>query len=295
MRRAVLLNRRSGAAHEETAIREALGRAGVEADILTVPSAMGGGSVDDVARDYDVLVAAGGDGTVSTVAAAAAAAGRTFGVIPCGTLNHFARDTGIPLELDAAAGVLAAGHTRLLDTGVVNDRIFINNASIGAYPRMVWERSRARERGLPKPLALTLAVGRTWLDLRSMTVRLLVDGRELVRRTPFIFVGNSEYELSGTQIGRRQTMTDGKLSLYMAPRFGRADALLLPLHVILRTLERHERFEAMQAAAITIDTPRARVSAALDGELHVFQAPLTFGVRRDSLRTILPRVERAGT
>lgn len=270
-------------------MRTALQSVGMEADIITVPSAMGGGSVDHVASKYDVLIAAGGDGTVSTVASAAARLGKTFGVLPCGTLNHFARDTGIPLELDAAVAVLAAGHTRALDVGVVNDLIFINNASIGAYPRMVWTRNRARERGLPRPIAMGIAVARTWFDLRTITARLSVDGRELVRRTPFIFIGNSEYEIAGTDIGTRPTMTDGRLSLYMAPRFGRLDALLLPARVLLHTLEKHERFEAMQAESIVIDTPRRRVTVALDGELRELDAPLKFSVRKASLTTILPR------
>ena len=249
---------------------------------------MGRGSVDGIAAEYDLLVAAGGDGTVSTIAAAAVRSGKRFGVLPCGTLNHFARDTGIPLDLDAAAAVLAAGHTRALDIGVVNDHIFINNASIGAYPRMIWERSRARERGLPRPIAMTLAVTRTWFDLRSVTARLSVDGRELVRRTPFIFVGNSEYEVTGTDIGKRMTMTDGKLSLYMAPRFGRGHALLLPLHVLFGTLEKHERFEAIQAASITIDMPRPRVSVALDGEVRILESPLHFSVHHGALITVVP-------
>jgi len=188
----VVLNRRSGTAHEEPAVRSALGRAGLQADVVTVPSAMGGGSIDHAAGGYDVLIAAGGDGTVSTVAAAAARAGKTFGVIPCGTLNHFARDAGIPLELDAAVDVLAAGYTRMLDTGVVNDRIFINNASLGAYPRMVWERNRARRRGLPRPLAMTLAVARTWFDLRSLTVRLVVDAMRALERADIGSARDSE-------------------------------------------------------------------------------------------------------
>lgn len=283
-----MLNRRSGSAPEPGVLEEALARQGLDADFVIVPSAMGGGSVDPIAENYDVLIAAGGDGTVSTVAAAAARAGRTLGVIPCGTLNHFARDAGIPLDLDAAVQVIAAGHTRLLDTGVVNEQVFVNNASIGAYPRMVWERNRARRRGLPRPLAVSLAVARTWFDLRSLTVRLEVDGRELVRRTPFIFVGNSEYEVTGTQIGQRPTMTDGKLSLYMAPKFGRMDALMIPLFVLLKKLESHERFESMQAMSIVLDTPRHRVAAALDGEIRVLEAPLKFGVRRESLRVLLP-------
>lgn len=288
MRWVVVLNHRSGSVPSETAVAEALQRVGVSADIVPVPSAMGAGSIDDTAAQYDVLVAAGGDGTVSTVAGAAVRAGKVFGVIPCGTLNHFARDAGIPADLDEAAAVLAAGRTRRLDVGVVNDRIFINNASIGAYPRMVWERNRARRRGLPRPLAAGLAVARTWFDLRSVAARLTIDGRELVRSTPFIFIGNSTYDIDGTDIGRRPTMTDGKLSLYMAPRFGRGDALLLPVRVLLKTLEKHERFEAFEAAAISIETSRARVSVGIDGEIRMLDAPLRFSVRSDALETILP-------
>ena len=288
MRRVVVLNRRSGSSPDELALRSALESAGIEADLLAVPSVMGGGSVDRAAAEYDVLIAAGGDGTVSTVAAAAVRTGRMFGVLPCGTLNHFARDAGIPRDLEAAAAVIARGHTRDFDVGVVNDRVFVNNASLGAYPRMIWARSRARERGLPRPLAMTMAVARTWFDLRSVTARLSVDGRELVRRTPFIFVGNSAYDVSGTDIGTRPCMTDGGLSLYMAPRFGRVDALMLPFHIFFGTLEKHERFEALQAASIVIDLPRPRVSVALDGELRVLTSPLQFAIKPAALRTIVP-------
>lgn len=294
MRWAVVLNRRSGSAPDEKKLREALAKGGLaDAEVLTVPAAMGGGSIDHTAAAYDVLVAAGGDGTVSTVAAAAARQGRTLGVIPCGTLNHFARDAGIPLELEAAVSILAAAHTRLLDVGDVNGYIFVNNASIGAYPRMIWARNRARERGLPRPLALSLAVARTWFDLRSIAVRLAVDGVDMVRSSPFIFVGNSEYEIEGTSIGRRTTMTDGKLSLYLAPKFDRLDALLLPARVLLKTLERHENFEALAASAIAIEPSDRRVTVALDGEIRTLDAPLRFTVRREVLRTIVPPAQDA--
>lgn len=288
MRWAVVLNRRSGTAAEPEALQLAFAKHGLAADLYEVPAVMGGPAADQIARDYDVLVAAGGDGTASTVAAAAAAAGRTFGLVPSGTFNHFARDTGIPSTLDEAVAVLAAGRTRLLDIGDVNGHIFINNASLGAYPRMVWERNRARAAGLPRWAAGAVAVTRTWLGLRSMAVRVTVDGTPYVRRTPFIFVGNSEYEVAGTDLGKRPSMTDGTLSLYMAPRFGRADALLLPARVLLKTLEKHERFEAFSAAAISIETARTKVSVGLDGEVRMIEAPLQFHVRRNALRAILP-------
>ena len=287
MKRVIVLNPRSGTALERATLDEALARTGCEAEVVEAGDDVAA-TARRAAQGCDVLIASGGDGTVSTVAAAAVEADRVFGVIPSGTLNHFARDARIPGELDEALALIQAGHTRLFDVGELNGHLFINNASIGAYPRMVWERNRARGLGLPRPLAMGFAVMRTWAGLRSMTVRLSVDGTAFVRRTPFIFVGNSEYEVEGTDIGRRPVMTDGTLSLTLAPKFGRADALLLPARVILRTLERHERFETMTASTIVIQTARPRVSVALDGEVRVFDAPLTFTVRRGALTVVVP-------
>lgn len=287
MRRAIVLNRRSGTALEPDRLGEALARTGCAATVVEVRGDLAEAAAR-AARDHDVLIASGGDGTVSTVAAAAVAADRIFGVIPSGTLNHFARDARIPADLDDALGVILAGHTRLFDVGDLNGHLFINNASVGAYPRMVWERNRARSFGLPRPLAMGFAVARTWAGLRSMAVRVSVDGTVFLRRTPFIFVGNSEYEVEGTSLGKRLTMTDGRLSLYMAPRFGRGDALLLPLRVLRGTLASHETFEAMTASTISLETARRRVSAALDGEVRVFQPPLRFTIRPKALKVLAP-------
>ena len=287
MKRVIVLNPRSGTALERETLDEALARAGCEAEVIEAGADVAA-TARRAAAGCDVLIASGGDGTVSTVAAAAVEADRVFGVIPSGTLNHFARDARIPADLDEALALIQAGHTRLFDLGELNGHLFINNASVGAYPRMVWERNRARNAGLPRPLAMGFAVARTWAGLRSMTVRVSVDGTAFVRRTPFIFVGNSEYEIEGTSLGTRPTMTDGRLYLYMAPKFGRGDALMLPLRVLRGTLASHESFEVMTATTIAVETARRRVSVALDGEVRIFTPPLEFRVRRHALKVLAP-------
>lgn len=285
---AIVLNPRSGSAPGQAELARALEGAAVRADIHCIPGEGAADWITRIANEYETLVAAGGDGTVSTIAAAAVKTGKTMGVIPAGTLNHFARDAGIPQQLDEAIAVVAARHTVLLDVGVVNDQIFINNASIGAYPRMVWERSQARQRGLPRPIASALAIIETWLELRSVTVRLCVDNREMVRRSPFVFVGNSEYEVEGMQFGKRPTMTDGRLSLYVAPDSGRLDALALPARALLGRLKQHEKFEAWTASSISMEMSRREVSVALDGEIRMLETPLRFHVKRHALKTIVP-------
>jgi diacylglycerol kinase family enzyme len=285
---AVVVNPRSGSAPDAVKLDRALRAVSLSAEIRRVPTRRVDDWVADLARRHDVLVAAGGDGTVSTVAAAAVQAGRTFGVLPAGTLNHFARDVGIPRDLEDAVTVLAAGHTRLFDVGTVNGLVFINNASLGAYPRLVWERARVRRKGLPRLAALTLAVLRTWIHLPNVTVRLSVDGAELIRRSPLVVVGNGEYLVHGTAFGRRATIADGRLWLYVAPHAGRLDMLALPARALLGTLQEHDGFETFQASSISMELPRRRIRVALDGEIRGLVPPLRFELKRHALRVVVP-------
>ena len=287
-RLAVILNPRSGSAPGREELARALDAAGIAAEIHCMPPADVSPWLAGIANRYDTLVAAGGDGTVSTVAAVALRTAKTLGVIAGGTSNHFARDLGLPAPLDATIGVLAASATSLLDVGLVNDRIFLNNASIGAYPHMVWQRTRARQRGLPRPIASSLAVMDTWLGLGHITTRLCVDRQELIRRSPFVVIGNGSYEVEGLHLGRRRTLTEGKLSLYVAPNLGRADALALPLRAFLGRLKHHQKFEEWCGTTITLDTSQREIRVALDGEINRIETPLRFSLMPRALRTIVP-------
>ena len=284
----VVRNPRSGSALDATTLRQALNAAGISADIADLPN---GPAFDDwidrLAARYAVVAAAGGDGTVSAVAAAVARAGKTLAVVPTGTMNHFARDAGIPTELDAAAAVLRTGRAAAVDVGIVNDRYFLNNVSLGSYPRMVDERTRLERRGRSRRLAAIAAIAKTWWRLRSVTAALTVDGRDLVRRSPFIVVGNGRYDLSGFDLTRRD-LSDHRLSLYVAPRAGRLGALSLPLRALLGTLDSYEQFETFHADAITIAVGRRRVLTGIDGEVRDLESPLRFAVRRGALQVLLP-------
>jgi diacylglycerol kinase family enzyme len=242
----------------------------------------------EAAARGEVVVAAGGDGTVGTVAGVAVETNATFGVIPLGTLNHFARDAGIPTDLDAAVAVIAAGHVRMLDVGAVNGRVFVNNSSLGLYPRLVWERDTEQRRGRSKWTAFAIALFRTWRRYRTVTVRLTVDGREHVRRTPFVFIGNNEYHVEGLQMGARQALDGGELSLYVTPHLGRFEILALPFQALAGRLASDVKFESFLASEMSIETARRRISVALDGEVTIMPPPLHYTIRPAALRTIGP-------
>jgi diacylglycerol kinase family enzyme len=236
----------------------------------------------------DLLIAAGGDGTINSVAAVAVERGSTLGVLPMGTLNHFAKDLRIPLDLESAVATIAAGHVQQVDVGEVNGRVFVNNSSVGLYPRMVWEREGEQRRGRKKWAAFMIAVGRTWRNYRMAVAHLDVDGKAAVVRTPFIFVGNNEYAAAGFQVGARAALDRGRLSVFVAPECGRFEILALPLRALTNRLAADEKFKCFLAQEVTIELSRHHVSVGLDGEVTVMRPPLHFRVRPAALHLFVP-------
>jgi diacylglycerol kinase family enzyme len=117
---------------------------------------------------------------------------------------------------------------------------------------------------------------------------MVIDGRELVRRTPFVVIGNGKYEAEGLQTGAREHPDGGMLSIYVAPRSGRFEILTLPLRALARRLARDVAFEMFQAREVSIETARSRVSVALDGEVSMERPPLNFRIRPGALRVLAP-------
>jgi YegS/Rv2252/BmrU family lipid kinase len=237
----------------------------------------------------DVLVAAGGDGTVGAVAGVAVATGASIGVLPMGTMNHFAKDVGLPLNLEEAAKAVVAGHVRQFDVGEVNGRIFVNNSSVGLYPRMVWERDAEQRRGRRKWTAFGIAVLHTWRNYRLIAARLNVDGSTTAVRTPFIFVGNNKYTAEGFRLGGRSRLDEGRLSIFVAPECGRYEILALPVRALTGRLQTDAApFLEFQADTVTVEVMHRRTSVALDGELEIMAPPLVYRIRPRALSVIVP-------
>jgi diacylglycerol kinase family enzyme len=293
---AVLLNAGSGGRDKRDVAREVaegFARHDVQPDVAIV----NGGEIEARARGaiesgFDTVVAGGGDGTVSAVAAALAGSRVALGVLPLGTLNHFAKDAAIPLDLPSAIDAIAAGHAADLDTGDVNGRIFINNCSLGIYPRIVWQREQEQRKGRRKSIAFALAVVRVWREYRR--VRVLIRDGESTRmvRSPFVFVGNNEYELEGVKLGARKALSRGVLHVCMAPGMTRSAVAGVLLSALAGRIDDVERFESQLTTDFTIDAWRRHLGVTLDGELFVMPAPLEFRTRPGALRVLVPAPPR---
>ena len=294
----------SGGEQSLSAAREALRSAGVEADVR----AARGHELADRARaavagGADVVIAGGGDGTVSAVADVLSGSGVVFGVLPMGTLNHFARDLRLPPRLDHAARLIADARSpspaggrsvqsaRAVDVGEVNGRQFVNNVSIGLYPHIVSKRERQQERlGRNKWVAMLVAIVAVFrrYPLLRVVLDLGAQGGTVPRVTPFVFVGTNRYEMNGPGAGSRRRLDGGELCLYFTHRTGRFGLFRLALRAMFGRLDQAKDFESACLPDFTVETPKKTLRLAVDGEVTRMVPPLSFRVHPGALRVIAP-------
>jgi diacylglycerol kinase family enzyme len=242
-----------------------------------------------VVSGAEVVVAAGGDGTVHSVASALLETPATLGVIPLGTLNHFAKDLAIPLGLEEAVRTIAVRHTVPVDVGEVNGQPFLNNSSIGVYPNIVVERESLRQQGYRKWTAFFIATARILSRYRGIIVQMKVADSTKIVQTPFLFVGNNEYEIEGRRLGKRRRIDTGQLSVYVAPRLHSRDLPVLAARALAGRVSEGPALESFATAAVDVDAPgRGQLRVALDGEVTVLATPLRYRARPSALRVIVP-------
>ncbi len=239
-------------------------------------------------RGLDAVVIGGGDGSVGAAASVLAGSEIPLGILPLGNFNHFARDLGLPLDLDAAVRVVASGRVGVVDVGDVNGRVFVNNSSLGIYPHLVAERDRYRRHGPARWFAAALALCRVLWRLPRPRVRIRAASWETERRTTCLFVANNMYRLDSFAVARRLRLDEGELCLYMAKRGGRLALLQLALRVFLGRLEPERDFILARLDSVDIAAHRRRLRVALDGESLVLRPPLHYRIRPHALRVLLP-------
>jgi diacylglycerol kinase family enzyme len=234
------------------------------------------------------VVAAGGDGTMNAVAGALAGTETPMGVLPLGTLNHFAKDLKLPLELEGAVATIMTGRIAHIDVGEVNGHVFLNNSSIGIYPWIVREREMEQRKGYRKWVAFARASVSVLKRYSLLHVRLRMEGQDEAEvETPFVFVGNNRYESQGFNIGQRNALNEGQLWVCRAPPASRSRLLVLAIKHMFGSA-RVSDLEIFDALDISVRTRASRLAVATDGEVILLEPPLRYRIRPGALRVIVP-------
>lgn len=302
MRVRAILNRKSGAAArksgEELAgeVADAFAAHRVEADVRLVgPDGLSAAFREAAsAEGLDAVVAGGGDGTLSCAAGHLAGTGRPLGVLPLGTLNHFARDAGIPAALGEAVAAIAGGRVRSVDVAEANGRVFVNNSAIGLYPHMVRDREAQRQRlGRSKRFAMLSASLRTLRHFRRHRLTIDLGGLRAPLRTPLLFVGNNLYDTSLLSLGRRARIDGGELCIYAPEVRGRRHFVGLGLRSLFGLTRQRDFVSLTGIEEALVRSARPALHVSMDGETVVMETPIAYRIRPGALRLIVPESSTA--
>ncbi|MBV7539808.1 diacylglycerol kinase family protein [Acidovorax sp. sic0104] len=254
-------------------------------------------------QDGGLVVAAGGDGTINAVAAAALHVGVPMGVLPMGTFNYFAREHGLALDPEAAVQdllrALDAGDMRPVQVGFVNQRLFLVNASVGLYPKLLAEREKASRRfGRSRMVAVASAVwsmfrpsaGRRWRVV--MKTHHGAESSQQEHLVTTLFVGNNPLQLERMGLPEAKKVADGgSLGVVMLQPQGRWAVARTVWNAATGQLGKDSAVVSLACSELTVSPASWRppqVKVAFDGEREWIVPPLHFSISARPLWLVAP-------
>lgn len=260
-----------------------------------------GQSFDDLAQQamadgYTTLVAAGGDGTVNALAHAMLGRNVNLAILPLGTFNFVSRGLGLPDNPEAAARAILAGHPHRISVGSVNGQVFLNNASIGIYPRILQRREALYARwGRSRLLAYftVLATLVRFQAPRRMVIH--ADGTRHDLKSPLVFVARSAYQLEQFGLSGADLISDDHFAVFVALGGSRWHLIKLAFHLASRRLQPGTDVMLFAARDMEIQPGRRRPRIAYDGEKRRMRAPLRFRIHDHALSIIIPDAQDKAT
>jgi diacylglycerol kinase family enzyme len=243
-------------------------------------------------RNSGAVIAAGGDGTINAVAQATLLTGRPFGIVPQGTFNYSGRAHAIPLDTAAATRTLLRARLEPMQVGLVNDRVFLVNASIGLYPQLLQDREAYKKRlGRYRAVAMLAAVSTVLRGSGRLTLELEHDQKRELVHTPSLFIGNNVLQLEQAGLPEADAVKERHLAGIIVRDQGIMGLLSLVMHGALGKLGETDEVQSFPFKRLTVrPTMRGvrKLKVALDGEVHWMKTPLVFSLAPEPLQLLIP-------
>lgn len=249
-------------------------------------------AVDEAEKDGGVVIAAGGDGTIRTVAQIAHGRNVRFAAVPCGTFNFFARAHGIPEDHLEAFRVALSGDPKPVRLGKVNGHVFLINASLGLYSKIIRNREKHTSRfGRHRLVAIISSILSLFSRHLLLKVDLVAGGKITSLRTPMIFIGNNALQLRDLAMDVAQCMKQNLLGVVLMKPISKLETLRIIFRGIFKTLNNEKRLSTFCVDEMTIYTRRRFHQIALDGEILHTTSPLRIEAAPGVLNLVKPRLE----
>jgi diacylglycerol kinase family enzyme len=292
----IIMNRNSGAADKAALtaeIESAFARHGWRVEfVLAGRRDLRSLTQQTVAHAPGAIVVAGGDGTINTVATACIEAKRPLGLVPAGTFNYVSRNIGVPTEVAEAVAVITHGWVRHVDIGEINGRIFLNNAGIGLYARMLERREHDKRRlGRHRLVAFYSGMRSLLGSLPQYSVELIADGQAARHLTTTLFFGCNALQLEDFNVSAAECLRHQKLAVLSLKLHSRWEVTVAACAAFLGRLDEAYTTEAFCASTIRVQTRRRALKVAIDGEIVLLRSPLDVTLHPGALQVFAPAVD----
>ncbi|THD05669.1 diacylglycerol kinase [Panacagrimonas perspica] len=240
-----------------------------------------------------IVVAAGGDGTINGVAQHVLGHPCAFGVLPQGTFNYFGRVHGISQETEVAAKALLRAIPTPVQVGLVNEKVFLVNASLGLYTKLLEDRETAKAQlGRSRLVAMGAGLMTLMRERRQLRLTLEARGQSRSIRTPSVFVGNNRLQFDRLGLPEGEALEHGQLAAIVVKPTRALAMLGLALRGALGRLGDADNLIRFPMHRLTVHPHRHRmIKVATDGEVNHLRAPLVFRVAPEPLLLMVPAPE----
>lgn len=245
---------------------------------------------DAMASSAPTVVAAGGDGTITALAAALVDSEKNLAILPLGTVNALAKDLHVPLALPEAVAALVTGETHCIDVGEVNGRIFLHKVVVGLIPGLAAGREHIRGRyDAGAKIGFLRYIFRRLARAKRIAVVIETEsGERRVERVQAMAVASNSYDEGLGQFFSRQSLDRGTLTLYVLRHLTPRDFIRLTTRMLLGRWKNDEALSMESINSVTIDTRKDLIKVMFDGEVESLHTPLQFKIRPKALSVIVP-------
>ncbi|MCX7859997.1 MAG: diacylglycerol kinase family lipid kinase [Chloroflexus sp.] len=234
---------------------------------------------------YELVVAAGGDGTINEVVNGLAGSQTMLATLPLGTMNVWARELGLPLQPRAAAQTMLAWAPRAIDLGRAGDRYFLLMAGIG-FDAAITANVRPDEKRRFGALAYVARGIEEVMRIRGTRARILLDGRPIKARVLMIVIGNSQLYGGLVKITHRASIDDGLLDVCVIKGDNGINAIGHLIAILRRRFSLNPDIAYYRAHSIEVIT-RPSLPVQVDGD-PIGATPMRFSVVPSAIRALLP-------
>jgi diacylglycerol kinase family enzyme len=288
----------AGARERREGIENVLREVGQRYEILATESpdqieSVAKKAAEQAQKQSGAIIVAGGDGTINTVAQIALPTGCLFGILPQGTFNYSGRAHAIPLETEAATRALTNARVKPVQVGLLNDRVFLVNASVGLYPQLLQDREAYKQQyGRNRAVAMWAGLRTLMREHRQLTLEIQHDDRVELVRTPTLFVGNNPLQLEQIGMPEADAVERRRLAAIVVKPIRSSALVWLAVrgalgHLGDATNVRDFDFKTMTVSPLIRN--RKTIQVATDGEIWQARVPLQFTVAPQSLNLLVPR------